>query len=334
MKAAYINNYGSNDSVIIGDLPDPQIADDQILVEIKAAGVNPVDFKIRDGKLKLMTPYSFPLILGCDLSGTVKKVGAQVTKFKLGDEVFARLGKEKIGSFAEFAAVNEKDAALKPGNLSHIEAASLPLVALTSWQALFEIGNLQKGQKVLIHAGSGGVGTIAIQIAKHGGAYVATTASKRNFDLVKGLGADLLIDYKNEKFEEIIKDYDIVFDTIGGETQLRSFEVLKRGGTLVTIAGLPTAEVGRDWGLNIFLRWFLAFMNRKATKAARKKDINFKYLFMRPDGDQLAEIGSLVEKGVLEPVVDRVFPLSLARDALSYVESGRATGKVVIAIHE
>lgn len=334
MKAAYINAYGGNDNVIIGDVPVPGISDEQILVEIKAASINPVDFKIRDGKLKLMTPYKFPLILGCDHSGVVRKVGVKVAGFKEGDEIFARLGKEKIGSFAEFAAVNEKDAALKPKNLTHIEAASIPLVGLTSWQALLEIGRLQKGQKVLIHAGSGGVGTIAIQIAKYAGAYVATTVSERNIALVKTLGADQAIDYKKEKFEDILKDYDVVFDTLGGETQLKSFKILKSGGTLVTIAGMPTAEVAREWGLNIFLRWFLGFMNRKATSTARERNVTFKYLFMRPDGKQLAEIGELIEKEVLRPEIDRVFPLSLVKDALDYVESGRTVGKVVVAIHE
>lgn len=334
MKAAYINAYGGNDNVIIGEVPVPEISDEQILVEVKAASVNPVDFKIRDGKLKLMTPYKFPLILGCDLSGIVRKVGAKVTSFKEGDEVFARLGKEKIGSFAEFATVNEKDAALKPKSLTHIEAASIPLVGLTSWQALLEIGKLQKGQKVLIHAGSGGVGTIAIQIAKYAGAYVATTVSERNIGLVKALGADQVIDYKKENYEDVLSEYDLVFDTLGGETQLKSFKILKNGGTLVTIAGMPTAEVGKEWGMNIFLRWFLAFMNRKATSAARRKKITFKYLFMRPDGRQLRELGELIDKGILKPEIDRVFPLSLVKDALDYVESGRTVGKVVVAIHE
>ena len=235
--------------------------------------------------------------MGNDLSGVIVEIGSAVTRFKVGDEIYARLDKDRIGTFAEFAAVSESAAALKPTNLTHVEAASLPLVALTSWQALFEIGKLQAGQKVLIHAGAGGIGTVAIQLAKWRGAYVATTASERNHALVKRLGADEVIDYRKERFEERLRDYDVVYDTLAGDEQLRSFQTLKRGGTLVTIAGVPTAEFARQAGLNFFLRLALGWMNRKATAAAKKHGVQFTYLFMRPDGAQLAEVTRLVESG-------------------------------------
>ncbi|MBP9655176.1 MAG: NADP-dependent oxidoreductase, partial [Rhodocyclaceae bacterium] len=201
MKAAFIRRYGGSDVVELGELPEPQAGPGELLVEVHAASVNPVDFKIRDGLLKPIIPFGFPLILGNDLSGTVKAVGAGVTRFRPGDAVFARMDKKRIGAFAEFAVVAEADAALKPANLSHIEAAAVPLAGLTAWQALFEIGGLKAGQKVLIHAGSGGVGSFAIQLARHAGATVATTAGARNAELVRSLGADIVIDYKSQRFE-------------------------------------------------------------------------------------------------------------------------------------
>lgn len=332
MKTAYIERYGNNDVVKIGELPKPEVSANDLLVEVKAASVNPVDFKIRDGKLKQVIKFKFPLPLGNDLSGVVVATGAAVTKFKKGDEVFARLDKDRIGAFAEFAVVNADNAALKPINLSHVEAASIPLVGLTSWQALIDIAKLQAGQKVLIHAGSGGVGTFAIQLANYVGATVATTTSERNFDLVKRLGADVVIDYRKERFEEKLQDYDAVFDTMAGETQLRSFAMLKRGGVLVTIAGVPTAKFAREVGMNPLLTFALWFMNRKATKQAKIRDVRFEYLFMQPNGRQLAEIAKLLEDEIIKPVIDKTFMLEHVKEALAYSESGHATGKVVIRI--
>lgn len=332
MQAAFINRYGKNDVVQIGDLPQPVLRPTDLLVAVKAASVNPVDFKTRDGMLKLVRRYDFPLILGSDLSGVVAAVGSTVTQFKVGDEVFARLDKDRIGAFAEFAAVSETAAALKPAKLSHVEAAAVPLVGLTSWQALREVGNLQPGEKVLIHAGSGGIGTIAIQLAKYFGATVATTVSERNIELVKRLGADIVIDYRKEQFEERLRDYDIVFDTLAGETQLRSFRVLKRGGVLVTIAGVPTADYARAEGLNPLLTFVLGWKNRRATRAAKQAGVQFEYLFMRPDGAQLAELGKLLQDGTITPVIDRVFPLAQAKEALAHSEAGHAVGKVIIEV--
>jgi alcohol dehydrogenase len=332
VRAAFIRHYGSNDAIEISDQPTPAVGARDVLIRVRAASVNPVDYKIRGGQLKMILPLKFPLILGNDCAGVVEKCGAEVRGFKAGDEVYARLEKDRIGAYAEFAVANENCVALKPKQLDFIQSASLPLAGLTSWQALIDIGKLQARQKVLIHAGSGGVGTFAIQLAKHLGAFVATTCSARNAALVKSLGADVAIDYKTQKFESLLADYDLVFDTLGGDTQHRSFSVLKRGGTLVTIAGIPTAEFGREWGVNFIVRMVMGFKNRTATKLAQERGVNFKYLFMHPSGEQLRAIARLVEADKIKPVIDKTFDLDHVRDALSYSESGRSVGKAVITI--
>lgn len=332
MKAFFIEKYGDNDVVQLGEQPRPELGPRDLLVEVHAAGINPVDFKIRDGGLKVLVPARFPLLLGSELSGVVVEVGASVTRFRPGDEVFARLNKRRIGALAEYAVVGEAEAARKPERLTHEEAASIPLVGLTSWQALVELGGLSAGQEVLIHAGSGGVGTFAIQLARHLGARVATTVGERNIPLVKELGADVVVDYRKERFDDVLRDYDLVFDTVAGEVQHRSFRVLKPGGTLVSISGKPDAKFARQWGLNPLLVWVLALLSRKTTALARRHRVRFEYLFMRPDGEQLAQIGRLVEDGHIRPVLDRVFPFEQARDALAYSEAGRAVGKVVVQV--
>jgi alcohol dehydrogenase len=332
VKAVYIERHGDNSAVRIGDRPLGPLGPDDLLVDVRAASVNPVDFKIRDGQIKALIKYPMPLVLGNDLAGVVAEVGAGVTRFKVGDEIFARLDKDRIGAFAERALVRESAAAKKPPNITHEEAASLPLVGLTSWQALVDIAKLEAGQKVLIHAGSGGVGTFAIQLAKYLGAFVATTASEKNAELVKSLGADRVVDYKNERFDEVLADYDVVFDTIGDETQHRSFSVLKRGGRMVSVGGKPDAAFGKAWGMNPLLVVALRVMMRKTTRLAREHDVAFTYLFMKADGAELAKIGELVERGVIRPVIDRTFSLDETKEALAYSESGRARGKVVIRI--
>lgn len=332
MKAFFIKKYGGNEVVQFGEQPKPTLRPTDLLVEVHAASVNPVDFKIREGAVKTLVPNDFPLILGSDLSGVVVEVGSAVTKFKPGDELFARLDKSRIGAFAEYAVVGEAEAAPKPRNLTHEEAASIPLVGITTWQALLEVGGLQKGQKVLIHAGSGGVGTFAIQLAKYLGATVATTVSERNVELVKRLGADVVIDYRKQRFDEVLHDYDLVFDTQAGETQHRSFRVLKPGGVLVSIAGKPDAKFARKWGLNPLVVMVLGLLSRKTTALARKHQVRFEYLFMRPDGQQLSEIGRLLTDGHIKPIIDRVFPFEQTKEALEYSQSGRAVGKVVIQV--
>jgi alcohol dehydrogenase len=266
------------------------------------------------------------------LSGVVTAVGARVTRFKVGDAIYARLDKDRIGAFAEFAVVREDAAAPKPVNLTFEEAASLPLVALTAWQALVELGRLSSGQRVLIHAGSGGVGTVAIQLAHHLGATVLTTVGQRNIDLVKRLGADITIDYRSARFEQVAKDCDVVLDSAGGDTLLRSFKCVKRGGVVVSISSMLTAAFARTWGLNPLLVFAIGLMSRKTMAAARAHDVRYEYLFMRANGEQLKQITQLVESGAIKPVVDKVFPLDEVREALAYSESGRVTGKVVIRL--
>src|SRR5439155_9152708 len=255
-----------------------------------------------------------------------------VSRFKPGNEVYARLDKDRIGTFAEFALVRETAAAAKPLKLTHVEAASIPLVGLTSWQAMIDIAHLQPGQRVLIHAGSGGVGTFAIQLAKHLGCHVATTAGARNVELVRNLGADQIIDYRAQQFDEVLSDLDFVLDTQGGETLLRSFSVVKRGGCIVSIGGLPDAKFARNWGLNPILVLALGFMTRKETRLSRRAGVRYEYLFMRASGDQLARIAELIDGGIIRPVIDKTYPLDQIGAALAYSESGRATGKVVISI--
>ncbi|HWI12142.1 MAG TPA: NADP-dependent oxidoreductase [Burkholderiaceae bacterium] len=332
MKAALIDRYGSNDLVRVAEIAVPEIGAMDLLVQVHAASVNPLDAKTRDGKLKLLLKYRFPLVLGNDLSGVVVDVGERVTRFKKGDAVYARLDKSRIGAFAEFAVVREGAAAPKPSNVTFEEAASLPLVALTAWQALVELGRLGVGQRALIHAGSGGVGSVAIQLAHHLGATVFTTVGQRNLELVKRLGADVPIDYVSKRFEDVARDCDVVLDSAGGDTLVRCFECVKPGGVVVSIGGTPSAAFARSWGLNEFIVLAIRFMSRKAMAAARRRNARYEYLFMRADGEQLREITRLVESGAIKPLVERVFPLEQVRDALAYSESGRATGKVVIKV--
>jgi alcohol dehydrogenase len=330
MKALAIRRYKAPMELM--ELPRPEPGPGELLVRVRAAGVNPLDYKIRDGAVKVLLSFSFPLVLGTDLAGDVEAIGPGVTRFKIGDAVYSRLDNDRIGAFAEYALVRERAAARKPARLDYAQAASLPLVGLTAWQALIELARLRAGQKVLIHAGSGGVGTFAIQLAKHLGAQVATTASVRNHALVKSLGADLVIDYQTTPFEAVARDQDLVLDTQGGDTLLRSFEAVKPGGVVVTIGGRPDGAFARAWGLSLPLVWILGFLNRKVARQATEKSARFQYLFMRPSGEQLESIGALVDQGVIKPILDKTFPLEAAADAISYVASGRAVGKVVIRV--
>ena len=333
MKAALIDRYGSNDAVSVADIDIPSLGATDLLVRVHAASVNPVDIKTRDGKLKTLLKYRFPLVLGNDLSGVVSDVGSRVTRFKKGDAVYARVDKNRIGTFAEFAVVRDGAAALKPTNVTFEEAASLPLVALTAWQALVEIGRLGANQRVLIHAGSGGVGSVAIQLARHMGATVFTTVGKRNMELVKRLGADVAIDYRSERFEDVAKDCDVVLDSAGGDTLVRCFECVKPGGVVVSInSSTPSPAFARSWGLNPIIIFAIRVLARKALAAARKHKARYEYFFVHADGEQLREIARLVENGAITPLVDKVFRLEEVRDALAYSESGRATGKVVIKV--
>jgi len=332
MKAFIINQYSKKVGLQLSDMPSPTVKENDVLVEIYAAGLNLLDSKIKSGELKMILPYKFPLILGHDVAGIISKVGKNVKKFKVGDEVYARPADHRIGTFAEFIAIDEKDVALKPQNISMEEAASIPLVALTAWQVLVERAQLKKGQKVFIQAGSGGVGTIAIQLAKHLGAIVATTASVKNFDLLKKLGADTLIDYKTEDFETVLKDYDVVLNSQDAKTLEKSLNILKPGGKAISISEPPTPDFAKKVGAPWFVKIMLSLISSGIRRKAKKLNVDYSFLFMRAQGDQLEQITDLIGAGVIEPVIDKVFPFAETNEALEYIESGHAKGKVVVKI--
>jgi len=332
MKAFILDSYGSNKRLRLGAMPAPALGDHDVLVEVHAASVNPLDSKIRDGEFKLILPYRLPVVLGNDLAGVVVRVGAKVRGFKPGDEVYARPDKDRIGTFAELIAMNEADVAMKPKNLTMEEAASIPLVALTAWQALVEIGKLTKGQKVLIHAGSGGVGTVAIQLAKHLGATVATTTSGANADFVKGLGADIVIDYRKDDFETILDGYDVVLNSLGKDTLEKSLSVLKPGGKLISISGPPDAQFAKANGSSWLLQQIMRVLSFGIRRKSKLRRVSYSFLFMRASGEQLSKITALIEGGVIRPVIDRVFQFEATNEALAYVETGRSKGKVVVKV--
>jgi NADPH:quinone reductase-like Zn-dependent oxidoreductase len=333
MKAFIVNRYGKKEKLQLTKIAKPVVKETDILVQVHSAGVNLLDSKIRNGEFKMILPYKTPFTLGHDVSGVVTKVGSRVSKFKVGDEVYARPADHRIGTFAEFISMNENDVAIKPKNLSMEETASIPLVGLTAWQALVEKANLKKGQKVFIQAGSGGVGTFAIQLAKYLGATVATTTSAANIDLVKNLGADIIIDYKKDDFETILKDYDVVLNSQDTKTLEKSLKVVKTGGKVISISGPPDPDFGKEINANWFLKIILKFLSAGIRKKAKRLGVNFSFLFMRAQGEQLSQITKLIESGVIKPVMDKVFPFEQTNEALSYVETGRAKGKVVVRVN-
>jgi NADPH:quinone reductase-like Zn-dependent oxidoreductase len=310
MKAIYIANYGALDEVVqMGDLPNPAVGPQDVLIQVRAAGVNPIDWKIAEGYMKDRIPLVLPAILGNEVAGVIIEAGSATSRFKKGGEVYARLDPLRGGGYAEYVAVDAKLVAPKPEVVDFVAAAAIPLAGLTAWQVLFEHLKLKKGQKVLIHAGSGGVGSFAIQFAKHIGAEVATTVGPDGVKLAKTLGADHVIDYKSRRFEDVVKDFDAVLDTVGGETQARSIPVLKRGGVLVSIVGVTADQT-----------------------AAEKAGVRLQGVFMHPDGEQLAQIALLVDAGTVRPIIDRTFVFGQAKDALHYSKAGRAKGKIVIKV--
>lgn len=332
MKAFKVQRYGKKEKLLLTEIAEPIVKGNDILVQVYSAGVNLLDSKIRNGEFKMILPYKTPFTLGHDVSGVVTKVGSNVSKFKVGDEVYARPADYRIGTFAEFMSMNENDVAIKPKNLSMEESASIPLVGLTAWQALVEKANLKKGQKVFIQAGSGGVGTFAIQLANHLGATVATTTSSSNIDLVKGLGADIVIDYKNEDFENVLKDYDLVLNSQDKKTLEKSLKVLKTGGKVISISGPPDPDFGLQINANWFLKIILKYLSAGIRRKAKRLGVNFSFLFMRAQGEQLNQITKLIESSVIKPVIDKVFPFEQTNEAMTYLETGRAKGKVVIKV--
>lgn len=332
MKAFILESYGANRALQLAEVPEPQLRDDEVLVQVHAAGVNQLDSKIRDGQFKLILPYRLPLILGHDVAGVVVKAGPRVRQFKPGDEVYARTDDFRIGTFAEFVPVRESSLAPKPKGLTMEEAASIPLVGLTAWQVLVETARLARGQKVFIQAGSGGVGTFAIQLARHLGATVATTTSAANFDLVRGLGADVVIDYRTQDFEDVLHDYDVVLNSQDGKALGKSLRVLKGGAKLVSISGPPDPAFGRAIAAPLFVKLVMRLLSSGIRRRARSRGIDYSFVFMKADGGQLREITRLIEAGAICPVVDKVFAFESTNEALAYAEAGHAKGKVVIKI--
>jgi len=331
MKAFLLNRYGGPETTGLQDVSRPAPGQDDVLVRVHAAGLNPVDFKTRDGMLKVVQRYDLPVVMGNELAGTVESCGKGVTAFKPGDRVFARVPKDRMGAFAEYAAVPADHLAPLPASIDFETAAGIPLAGLTALQALRDELRLQPGSRVFIPGGAGGVGTFAIQIAKWLGAEVTTTASPRGRALVERLGADVVIDYTTQRFEDAVRDMDGVFDLIGGDTLDKAFGVVKPGGMVVSVAGMPepvTARKDLERGaLLAALFWFASFGLRAR---ARRHDVTYRYLFMHPSGAELGELARLVEEGRLEPVIDRVFPFDAIDEAMAYLESGHAKGKIVV----
>jgi NADPH:quinone reductase-like Zn-dependent oxidoreductase len=334
MKAWAIEEYGDNSVVKLMELPEPQMNDDEVLIGVRAASINPVDYKTRSGMLQAVTRYKMPLIMGHDCAGVIVKKGTKVDRFEIGDEVYSQHGTEKPGTLAEFVAAKAEYVARKPNNITFEEAASLPLVGLTSWQALFDQARLKKGDRVFIPAGSGGVGSFAVQLARHSGAYVISSTSAKNIELVKSLGADEVFDYERQNVSDLKPDINIVFDTIGGETQSKALGLLVPGGTLVSITGPPTPEFMREAKLNVGLQLVAALLSLVPLVRTAMAKTHYKFLFMVPDGAVLEKIARLVEEGAIRPVVDKVYPFTRANEAIGHVEAGHARGKVVVTLND
>lgn len=331
MRAFVLKAYGGPEATELREVPQPRPARGEVLVRVHAAGLNPVDFKTREGKLKVIQRYTLPVVMGNELAGVVEALGEGVSAFAKGDRVFARMPKAAMGAFAEYAVVPADLVAVVPASLDLDAAAGVPLAGLTALQVLRDELGARKGSRVFIPGGAGGVGTFAIQLAKHLGAEVTTTASPRGRALVERLGADVVIDYTTQKFEDHVRDMDGAFDLLGGETLKKTFSVVKRGGKVVSIAGMPEPQtalkdLGRGMGLAA-LFWLASFGLRAE---ARKHGVSYRYLFMHPSGRELAELGQWIEQKKLEPVVDRVFPFAAIGEAFAYLEAGRAKGKVVV----
>jgi NADPH:quinone reductase-like Zn-dependent oxidoreductase len=331
MRAFVVTKY--KEPLQEAEVAEPTVGEHDVLVRVEAAGLNPLDEKIRAGEFKQILPYKLPLILGNDVAGTVIGVGTAVRGFRPGDQVYARPDQGRIGTFAERIAVAETDLALKPASISMEEAGSLPLAALTAWQALVERGKVRPGQKVLIHAGAGGVGSIAIQLAAHLGASVTTTASGSNTHFVRALGADTVIDYRTQDFEQLLTGYDLVLDSLGGQNLQKSLRVLKPGGKAIGIAGPPDPAFARKAGLNPLLRLAVAALSRKIRKQAKKLGVRYEFLLMRASGDQLRQITTLIDQGVLRPVVGKVVGFDQTPQALQALSQGGIRGKAVIGNH-
>lgn len=307
MKAVRIHTFGGPEVLTYEDAPRPEPTAGEVLIRVHAAGVNPVDWKTRERGFRRK---DLPMIVGWDASGVVESVGSAVTRFKPGDEVYAMTDLSRDGAYAEFVVAREDAVAIKPGSIGHVEAASVPLAGLTAWQAMFDTAGLTEGQTVLIHGAAGGVGHLAVQLAKARGARVIGTASERNHEFLKEIGCDEVIDYRTTRFEDAVKDVDVVLDTVGGDTLERSYDVVKKGGFVVSIIGEPSQEKARERGVG----------------TAR--------ILVKPDGAQLAEIAALIDAGKVRPEVSHTFPLAEAAKAHQQSQTGHTRGKIVLKVVE
>ena len=332
MKAFVVSRYGK-DTVRAAEVPKPTVGRRDVLVKVSAASINPLDSMVRNGEFKQLLKYKPPFVLGHDVAGVVTEVGAEVKVFAIGDEVFARPRDLRIGTFAEYIAIDQADVALKPATLSLCEAAAVPLVALAAWQILIERAHIQPGQKVLVHAGTGGLGSTVIQLAKHLGANVATTASGAKEQLVRDLGADVVIDYRTTDFADVLSGYDLVVDSLGGDNLMKSFAVLKPGGLAIGVTGPPDAEFAKQLGAPKPIEFVLSFLSRKVRKAAKKLGVRYEFFFMHASGDQLRELAALYDAGELSPVIDSTFTFGQTPEAIAFAESGKAkAGKVIVTL--
>lgn len=330
MKALTFKKYGKSPCIEFVDIPSPKLKANEILVQVKAVGLNPIDNMIPTGMFKAILHFQLPATIGSDLAGVVTQVGSNVKNFKSGDEIFASIFDMGNGALAKFAVVLESAAVLKPSNLDFVQAASIPMVGLTSWQVLKERFNLRTGQKIFIPAGSGGIGTFAIQLAKHLGAKVGTTTSTGNIQLLHNLGADEVVDYKKQEFEKVLHDYDAVFCTIRGDLLEKSLDILKPGGKIISIVGPLDTAFAQKRGLNFIFRLVFGFMSYKINRHAKKHGVNYSFHFVRSDGVQLNEIARMLETEQIKPVIDKVFTFDQAKEALEYLATGRAKGKVIV----
>ena len=328
MKAFVVTHYGP-DGLETADVPAPTVGPRDVLVDVRAASINPLDNKVRDGEFKQLLKYKPPFTLGHDVSGVITQVGSEVRDFKVGDEIYARPRDLRIGTFAEQIAIDADDIALKPTSLSFEEAAALPLVALTAWQALVDRAHVRPGQKVLVHAGAGGLGSTAIQVAKHLGAHVATTAGTKDIEKVRALGADEVVDYTNTDFAEVLSGYDVVLDSLGTASLEKSLTVLKPGGLAISVVGPPDPDFAAQLGQPL-LKPVLALMSRKIRSRAKKLGVRYSFLLMKANGTQLKTLAALYNDGTLQPVLDRSFPFADTIDAMAYLDQGKANGKIVV----
>lgn len=328
MKAFAVTRYGA-DGLAAVDVPAPTVGPHDVLVEVRASGLNPLDKLIRNGDFKLLLPYKPPFVLGHDVAGVITAVGAEVRDLQVGDEVYSRPRDLRIGTFAEQIAIDAADVARKPASMSFEEAAAVPLVALTAWQALVEVADVQPGQRVLVHAGAGGLGSTVIQLAHHLGAFVATTARGSDADRLRELGADQVVDYTSEDFAEVLSGFDVVLDSLGPESLMKSFTVLRPGGLAISVVGPPDPALAKKLGKPL-LTPVMALLSRKVRRRARALGVRYAFLFMQADGARLAALAELYDTGVLRPVLDRTFPFEQTVEALAYLEQGKAKGKIVI----